>query len=202
MPGRGDRERGQAFTLEAVSAGVILLASVLFALQVTAVTPLTASTSSQHIENQQDATAEGVLAGAVENGSLVETLLYWNETGQVHWDSSFRGTYSVGGPPTDFGGTLNRTFLDRGIAFNLNVYYLQGDDRRRHRIVDFGVPSDNAVTAFRLVTLWDDDVLYARDGAPTDVTLSATDDYFVDRDTAPDSPVYAVVRVEVVVWRM
>jgi len=62
---------------------MLLLASVLFALQVTAVTPLTGSTSSQHIENQQASLAEGLLATQVENGSIVPTILLERECRNV-----------------------------------------------------------------------------------------------------------------------
>jgi len=202
MVGPAGGDRGQAFTLEGFAAGLVLLASLLFALQVTAVTPLTASTSSQHIENQLDATASGVLAGGAENETLRETLLYWNSSRPGHWGADYQGTYSLGGPPTAFGETLNRTFLERGIAFDLNVYYVSNGRRHRHQIVDFGEPSDNAVSATRTVALYDDSELLAADGTPTGTTLAATDDFYVGDDRSPDSGLYALVQVEVVAWRM
>jgi F0F1-type ATP synthase membrane subunit b/b' len=78
MSRRSVDERGQAFTLEAVVSAVLLLTAIAFALQVTIVTPLSASTSSQHIENQQAAVSDGLLAAEAENGTIKETLLYWN----------------------------------------------------------------------------------------------------------------------------
>lgn len=196
--------RGQAHTLEAVTGSLLLLGAVLFALQTTAVTPLTASTSSQHIENQQAAVAEGVLVSAQEQGALKPTLLYWNETGATHWNADYLGAYTRSGPPTALGETLNETFLERGIAFNLNVHYVQNDQQRSHRIVNFGEPSDNAVSATKTVTLYDDDVLLAADGTPTTTTLAETNQFYVDNDAAAaqTSGVYNVVVVEVVVWRM
>jgi len=198
----GRSDRGQAFTLEGFSAGLVILASLLFALQATAVTPLTASTSSQHIENQLDASASGILAGATENESVRGTLLYWNSSEPGHWYADYQGAYSLGGPPTDLGRTLNETFLERGIAFNLNAYYVVNGQRQRHQIVDFGTPSDNAVSAGRTVVLYDDDRLLAPDGTPTGETLVGTDSFYVGSDTEPDSGVYAVVELEVVAWRM
>ncbi|MFC7173351.1 hypothetical protein ACFQL0_08225 [Haloplanus litoreus] len=77
--------RAQAHTLEAITAGMIVLASVVFALQVTAVTPLSASTASQHIENQQEASAAGVLDAARESGALHAAVRHWDETnGSLH----------------------------------------------------------------------------------------------------------------------
>ena len=68
-------DRGQAYTLEAIIASVLLISSLVFALQVTVVTPLSASTSNQHIENQQRASAAGVLTAAQETGALKDAVL-------------------------------------------------------------------------------------------------------------------------------
>ncbi|MFB6219984.1 MAG: hypothetical protein ABEH90_00975 [Halolamina sp.] len=194
----GGNDRGQAHTLEAVAAAMLLLASVLFALQVTAVTPLTGSTSSQHIENQQAALAEGVLAAEAENGTVVPTLLYWNAS-----QSSFRNTsgfYRSAGPPTTFGAVLNKTLGDRNIAFDVSIYYARTNGEREKRpLVDLGEPSDHASTASRMFTLYDDDRIIAANGSELG-TLSETN-YFAP-DVAPNNRVYNVVEVEVVVWRM
>jgi hypothetical protein len=193
--------RGQAHTLEAFAAATILLASIVFALQVTAVTPLTASTSSQHIENQQEAVATGILAAAAENETLKPTLLYVNgSSGRFH-GNTFDGTYASGGPPTTLGHRLNETFLEQGIAFNLHAHF-QTSERtlRRQPIVQMGGPSDNAISARWLVTLYDDDVLYAADGTPTDETLADAENFYAS-DNHP-GPVYNIIEVEVVVWRM
>lgn len=195
---RTDR-RGQAYTLEAVAAGMLLLASVLFALQVTAVTPLTGSTSSQHIENQQASLAEGLLAVQGENGTIVPTVLYWNESA-----GSFHGApdeaYRNAGPPTAFGTALNRTLGDRNIAFDVSLYYVRPNGEREQRqLVNLGEPSDHASTASRVVTLYDDDRVRAADG--TDLGTLENTSYFAP-DVAPNSRVYNVVEVEVVVWRM
>lgn len=196
-------DRGQAFTLEGFAAALLLLASVIYALQVTAVTPLTASTSSQHIENQQAGVAGGMLNSAVENGTLKPALLYWNETSQTFHGTTDEGYYALGGPPnTIFGSTLNRTFRDRGIAVNVNVWYVTDGGRRRAvDMVSMGVPSDNAVAVRRSVTLYDDDPVYNADGQASDTTLNETSDFYAP-EASSKSPVYHVVVVEVVTWRM
>jgi hypothetical protein len=196
--------RGQAHTLEAFAASVLVLSSLAFALGVTTVTPLTASTSSQHIENQQGATAEGVLAAARDAGTLKPTLLYWNESAGTHHDPDYQGAYTGPGDPprTTLLATLDRAFLSRGVAANLNVYYLQNGNRRRHRVLRYGVPSDNAASATLTVTLLDRDRLYGPDGRRngTDGRLDAAS--FYAPDASPEAGVYNVVVVEVVVWRM
>ena len=193
--------RGQAHTLEAFAAATILLASIVFALQVTAVTPLTASTSSQHIENQQEAVATGVLAAAAENGTLTPTVLYVNNSSGNFHGNTFEGQYVSGGPPTQLGETLNETFLDRGIAFNLYVHHRTSDRTvRRKTVVRMGGPSDNAISARWRVTLYDDDVLYAVDNTPTTHTLENSTTFYAS-DVSPGT-LYNVLEVEVVEWRM
>ena len=187
---------------------MVLLASVVFALQVTAVTPLTASTSSQHIETQQRSVAAGALATAAENGTLRPTLLFVNNsTGQFHGVDR-TGRYAHGGPPTPFGEALNRTFLDRGIAFNLDVHFvLSNGERRSRRIVYTGAPSDNAVAVTRTVSLYDDDALYdpgPTGPVPTANELAVVDARANDSFYAPDAypgQLYNVVEVEVIVGR-
>ena len=193
-------DRAQAHTLEAIAASLILLSSLVFALQVTAVTPLTGSTSSQHIENQQAAVAEGVLAAAADDGTLAPTLLYWNESGDT-WHGATTDGYVRGPPPTAFGETLAETFLDRGIVFDLTLYYVDDTgDRQRAPIVDLGQPSDHAATASRTVTLADDDPLRDPDGSVSGTDLGNASYPVPDAD--PNQALYSVVEVELVVWRM
>lgn len=196
---RQDR-RGQAHTLEAVAAGMLLLASVLFALQVTAVTPLTGSTSSQHIENQQASLAEGLLATQAANGTIIPTLLYWNASEQGFHGTSGK-SYRNAGPPTAFGTALNQTLGDRNIAFDVSLYFVRNGEREQRTLVNLGEPSDHASTASRTVTLYDDDRILNADGTELDTLENTSESYFAP-DAAPDSRVYNVVEVEVVVWRM
>jgi hypothetical protein len=193
-------DRAQAHTLEAITAALILISSLVFALQVTAVTPLTGSTSSQHIENQQAAVAEGILAAAAENETLTPTLLYWNES-ESNWHNATSDGYVQGPPPTTFGETLEEMFLDRGIVFDLTLYYVDDDgERQSESIVDLGEPSDHASTASRMVTLADDDPLREPNESTSDTTLSNAS--YIVPDADPEQTLYSVVEVELVVWRM
>jgi len=200
--GHFDRdESGQAHTLEGVVAALILLSAVIFALEMTAVTPLSASTSSQHLENQQEATARGVLASAAETDALERAVLFWNTSAERFWNTSGLGYYASGPPPNELGRMLNRSFDSRGIAYNVFVVYQDDEgERDSRRLIYQGRPSDNAVSAARSVTLFDNDPLYDHESVATGTTVSATGDYFAP-DASPGS-VYNVVRVEVVVWRI
>lgn len=188
--------RGQAHTLEGIAAALVVVLAVTFTLQATAVTPMTASTASQHIETQHERAASGLLETARSNGTISPTLRYWNESGATFRNASDRGYYVGTTPDTAFGTMLQSTFGDRAIVFNVNVYYVTRDgDRRKRRVVYKGNPSSDAVAVSRYVTLYDDQRLTGDPDAPTLENAS----YFV-----PDAPgpLYGVVEVEVVVWRM
>jgi len=194
-------ERGQAHTLEGVVAALVMLSAVIFALEMTAVTPLSASTSSQHLENQQGATARGILGSAAETGALERAVLFWNTSAERFWNTSGLGYYASNPPPNDLGRMFNRSFDSRGIAYNVVVAYEDDDgERGSKRLVYQGQPSDNAVSAARTATLFDNDPVYDYEGVATGTNVSETDDYFIP--DASSGSVYNVVRVEVVVWRI
>lgn len=233
--------RGQAFTMEAVFAAILLLAAVLFALQTTAITPLTGSTTSQQVQNQQSAVAEGVLASAAEQGMLKEAALHYdieadNWHGLGPGESAYATTDSDHdrGPPEALrlANRLDRAYSD-GVATNVNMHYFtaptdrgQGDQHHKtETLVDMGTPSSNAVTATRTIVLYTDDVPLEADGDPyedatgSQITLEDVHDdasldfyaEYVAQDSAggiskspinEGSPVYNVVTVEVVVWRI
>jgi len=166
VPDPSGDDRGQGYTLEAVVAAVLLLGGLVFALQSTAVTPLSASTSSQHIENQHQATADGALELAAEDGSLREATLNWNSTnGSEQRFYGVLGNESFmqrpAGNETAFTRLLCRTYHSRGIVYNVYVSYRTSDAERLTRsFVYRGAPSDHAIRATRVVTLYDDDPLY------------------------------------------
>lgn len=201
----GTTERGQAFTLEAFVASLLLLTAVVVVLGSTSVTPLSAGGSGPQVGTQQAAIADGSLDAAAANGSLRPAVLFWNETaadgGEFH-NVSDEGDYPSGGPPNEFGRLLNRTFEDRDIAFMVNVRYVAENGSVMTRpMVNMGEPTDTGVRAVEWLTLYDDDRLYAANGTRTNVTIgNSTTEFY-----APDvrsGPVYNVVRVEVIAWRV
>lgn len=195
--------RGQAHTLEGIVGGLLLLSGLVFALQATAVTPLSASTSSQHIENQLGASAEGVLAVAADDGSLKNAILNWNETGERFYNlSEDDDHFTAGGPPNEFGRLLDQTFVDRGVAFNVYLIPLSesGEPSDPIELVYRGAPSDNAATASAIVTIYESDRLLDASGDPG-MTVDNSSTFYAP-DAAPNSTVYHIVRVRVVAWRM
>ncbi len=201
---------GQAYTLEAVVAGLLLLTSIWFALQMTAVTPLSASTSSQHVENQLKGSAEGILAAAAADGELKDAVLDWDEdAGQFNGAS--QEIYHTSTPPNNaFGDILARAFKSESIAYNVHVeYQLPSGKIRSQRMVYNGQPSDHAVSASRMVTLVDDDYLLEPDGRidwDHNITNASANFYvpdaFPDPNSSSDRGLYNHLRVKVIAWRI
>lgn len=196
--------RGQANTLEGIVAAGIVVASLVFALQVTAVTPLSASTASQHIENQQRAAVSGLLAVAEDEGELRRAVLYYNETSGRFHGSGEAGHYTSSENVTksELGEMLQARFGERGIAYNVNfIYYSANGNRRLTRFIYRGEPSDNAVSASRIVSLYEDDYLIHVNHT-TDNSTTVGEDFYIPKQTGGSAGLYSVVEVEVVVWRM
>lgn len=196
------RDRAQVYTLEAFVAALLVLASLVVALQITAVTPLSASTANEHVENQQGRLAAGLLDTGAVNGTLKPTLLYWNDTnGMAHGVQNGSVAPAVG-PPTAFGRLLDRTLSAERYAYNLKVSYLTTSGNHREEfLVRMGTPSETVASVSRTVTLYDDDRLYDASGDPTGPTLANATAFYAP-DAAPQGPMYNVVRMEVVLWRL
>lgn len=204
-------ERGQALSFEGIAAAIILLAAVGFALQVTAVTPLSPSTSSQHVENQIQSSGEGVLDSAYESGALQEAVLYWDPVNGTFHGASGDAPHYQGSPPGELvlSETLNRTFGDRSIAYNVFIHYHEPDGgMATQSLIEQGRPSDHAVSASRTLVLFEGDRLVEADGSDGNTlggpTAEAEAGFYAPdiNELDGDNNVYNVVHVEVVAWRI
>lgn len=194
-------DRGQAHTLEAFMAALIVVSGVLFALGATAVTPLSASTSNQHIQNQQLSVANDLLATTDANGSLRSAVVYWNSTRYRFYGTNETAYYTQGGPPNPFGKAINETFVAERVAVNVYVVYWEAGARRQRLMVYMGSPSDNAVSASRSVSLYNDTELTAP-GTDENVSAARANGTFYVPDAAPGNELFNVVEVRIVAWRM
>lgn len=193
-------DSAQAYTLEAVLAAVLLVASLAFALQATAVTPVSPGESSTDEAVQRASVAAGALDAAVANGSVKRAVLAWNDSRDGFAGATEEGYFVTGDPPTAFGEAMHRTLSTDSVAYNVDLVYLTPEGGyRTEPLVDQGSPSDGATRVARTVTLYDDDRLTRLDGQERNVTVSETEFFAPDAD--PDSDLYNVIRVEVTVWR-
>ena len=201
-----ETDRGQAHTVEAFIAALLLISGLLFAMQATAVTPLSASTSNQHIENQQRAVAHDLLSTAAEDGTLKESVLYWNASDEGSFqDSPEAGYYTSAGSQTEFLESLNHTLQERRIAYNVRVraHNTTGEPSvRTTPMVQMGQPSNNAVTASRTVTLYETDQLSVENGETLTNIEDDPDKAFYAPNTDDDSQLYNRLEVRITTWRM
>lgn len=195
--------RAQAHTLEAFVAALLLVTGLVFASQATAVTPLSESTSNQHIENQQRALADDLLSATAETGALREAVVHWNETTGFVGTPEDRTYYTQ--TPTNASHPLSSefgVFDGNHLAYNVDLLFEDDEGRTDSiRMVEMGSPSDNAVVATRSVVLYDATELSA---GPAEGTALADleEGAFYAEDVDPGSQVYTVVEVRIVVWRL
>jgi len=196
-------DRAQAHTLEAFAAAVLIVAGLTFALQATAVTPLSASTSNQHLENQQRAVANDLLETSAANGDLRDAVLRWDPENGSFTDGRSPTYFTGGGPPNQFGRALNESFGERRIAFNVRIRHGAGGESQT-TLVNMGSPSDNAVTATRTVVLTDDANLTAPGYEDTTLRMlsdGTADGEFYAADVGGGA-VYDRLEVRIVVWQL
>jgi len=212
MRGRDD-DRAQAFTLEGFIGSMLILTAVLFALQSIIITPTTSGTVDRDVRAQHETQADDILQQVHNNGSLKYLVLNFDggDSDYFHPKEDTRSDigYGAAPPPTEFGTMLNQTFNQRGKVYNVVVEYRcvgtndsncnAGTDNATvgtldRNMVYRGVPSDNAIVATQTVTVYDNDSLPQKD-----MSVKEWDEFPVS-DTAPDSPIYTVAEVRVVVW--
>jgi hypothetical protein len=202
MTGDGE-SRGQAFTLEGVIGAVVVLASVVLALQAVDIAPLTAGAAdgpSDRLETQVD----DVLATATDRDALRTTVTCVGPGGEPETDLA-----NPDDPLTQFGVLLNQTLAQNNNEFVVVLEYRNGDDHVRDRLYpsgDIRAPP-GAVSASRQVTLYDSDPVLREgtDGCvrdPDGTTLAEEDQLYIDRHPDVDgvTNVYNTVRVRVTAW--
>lgn len=213
-------DRAQLYTLEGIAAGLVIILGLFFALQATIATPGAAGSLNPHAEQQDRATVQGTL-NAMNDSTLRQAVLYWNESAETFHDAGSQGFYTIGtpsatdcdidetddpNPPTQFGHALCQQF---GQEYNYNVVVSYNDSGGlgQQRVVFQGQPGNGAVKRVASVVLTNDQRLYD-DGddinSPSGETLSDSTDTFYappsDGDAADDD-LYNVLYVEVTVWR-
>lgn len=203
-----DRKRGQIHTVEAVAAAILILTGVVFAQAITAVTPMTASTASQHAENQQGELAIGFTTITNSDETLKNTILYWDNTDERFHDSQGETIYyTINTPNSEFGDLAQSHFIDRGLGLHVTLEYYRDDGTGELEQVsvpymDFGTASNHAYTATTIVTLYDSDPLINEDGTENSVTLEDGSSTHFMNDADPDSEIYNIVEVNITIWRI
>ncbi|WP_435335691.1 DUF7288 family protein [Haloarchaeobius sp. TZWWS8] len=214
---RGD-ERGQAYTLEGFIGAMLVLTAILFALQSVVIMPTTSGKVSRDVQEQLRVEATDVLLIAAEEESLSCQVRAWDHVNETFANSTGdprigygpnppKNVTSCDGDGTKFGAMLNQTFTEQGREYNVIVSYRNETISTKTdslRMVYRGVPTESAVTATYTITLYDDQRVIDPNKCPSDPsncpTLENTSNDYPIPDAAPNSPVYNVVEIRVVVW--
>jgi hypothetical protein len=214
-------ERAQAYTLEGFIGAVLILAAVLFALNSVVIMPTTSGKVSRDVQEQIRTEATDVLTIGAEEDELSCHVRYWN--GSTNEDTfaeaiDSRIGYGPDQPPsvaacggtrfgdmlngTRFGDMLNQTFGEQGREYNIIVSYRNATDpttTHSERMVYRGVPTESSVTASYTVTLYDNQTLTGA-GCTCPELWETNASEFPIPDAAPNSPVYNVVEVRIIIW--
>ncbi|NHN65807.1 hypothetical protein G9463_21475 [Haloarcula sp. JP-Z28] len=187
--------RGQAYTLEGVLAAIVVVTATVYGLSAVDTGPF--QTGAQQRTAALETRASDTLSLAAETGALHNaTACYSVGTPTLNGNQT--------GSSTEFERMLNRTFDRQGEQYNL--YFSYSDSGVRQTVLasqesDENVaerPADAAV-ATETVTLTDNMPARIGDCSGTGPPLSAVGGYFAP-DAKPDSIVYNVVEVRLVVW--
>lgn len=212
-------ERAQLYTLEGITAGLIILLGLFFALQAATATPGAAGSLNPHAEEQSRSTVQETLNGMSEE-TLREAVLYWDESEEAFHctpsDSKYYPGFTETGcsgpesgtPPVSFGSTLEQQLGD-SLNYNVVLRYHDGSgtgEFDRRLLMHQGQPGSSAVRASTSVVLENDDELVHEDGTSTGTKIGQDPSPLsipargTDSDEYEDEDPYNVVYVEVVVW--
>ncbi|WIV67779.1 DUF7288 family protein [Natrialbaceae archaeon AArc-T1-2] len=216
-------DRGQAYTLEGLIGGMVVLMAVLLSLQAVVITPTTGGTIDRTIQAQQQQEVQDSLlvashADEAENLTLSETIRYWenaSDDSAIAFENESdlpQGVYDPEGFENEsvLGEVLGERFAEGdGRNYNVELVYQNESERvpadERIHLVYQGQPDTNAFTASTVVTLYEDQHLTGNN--ETAMTLADVDEKYENGDYEEipvpndgDGDVYNVVEVRVVVW--
>ncbi|PSP84065.1 hypothetical protein BRC96_06055 [Halobacteriales archaeon QS_6_64_34] len=189
--------RGQAYTLEGVLAAILVVTATVYGLEVIDTRAWEDETQG---ETQQLAyQASDVLSIASESGALRDAVLCYREGRPI--DGNRERTL------TEFERMLNHTFDSQAQQYNLYFSYWNTSDQRETRLVSEGSegsndgPPTSTADASTTVTITDDTRRRIGDEcSPIPLTVKDDQEFYISEDVAPDSPLYNIVEVRLVVW--
>lgn len=200
------RSRGQAFTVEAILASLVIIGTLVIISQTAAVAPLQSEAQSQTAQEETTTLSSDLLETSAELETLHEAILQWDPN-QRTFDGAKEGRDHYQTPPTDvrFGEAITEVFTSRGYLVNIDLVWTTPHGTETQRYLHMGTPDENAVTMSHTVTLMTDDtVSYTREGTSRsttlqDVTESESAEFFAQPSSRGRST-YQSVNVRMTVW--
>jgi hypothetical protein len=204
-------DRSQAFTLEGLTASIVVLTAVLFAIQSLVVTPTTGGGTDPGVRSELQRQATDVLRLTAHNDTfdLSDTIRYWDRTEQTFVGAvNPRIGYGNRRPPKQFGFLLHNTFTARDRIYNVELQYRRknlSNGTASYPMVRRGTPSYSAVSASYVVTLYDNMTLVGPEHRNVelweyDTNATDNDDGYYPVPNAVPGPIYNVVEVRITVW--
>ncbi|MCZ7360119.1 MAG: hypothetical protein O8C55_08595 [Candidatus Methanoperedens sp.] len=190
-------EKGQLHTLEGVASATILLMVMIYAIDATSMTPLTASTSSLRVESELQTLGQDIFnvldySEANYTSKLKYDIINWNGTEYIYDGSKYvevGNATSQNNLNNNLTNILSSTLVKQGIAHKVELTYLINSDNKTvpytGSIIYAGAPSNNAVIVSRKIVLQDTDNVAA--------TIP---------DIDPSSNLFNIVDIRLVMWRM
>ena len=222
-------DRAAAFVFEAFVVLLIFAAGVTLTMTLTGVSPLALAEppdETQAVHPTEE--IEAAVSTSIDDGSLKETVLAWDDTNEVFVDGS--GTPATGPdgqfisyPETAFATRIESIAERNGVQANIYAipqYGEDGDDPTTTReradrvtIVQRGSPDETAQVVETTIPIFEQDQLrspensHSRTVGAVDATQSGDGVSAGDADTYPipegeptGDRVYNVVTVQVVIW--
>jgi hypothetical protein len=201
-----DSDRGQAFTLEAVIGGMLVLTAVLFAVQSAVITPSSTGGIDTDTRDQLADESRDVMLVTAEDSpkNLSYWVRYWNNSSiERTFSGGVRAEIGYGNQPIPgaFGERLRDTLRDNGYHYNVVMVYREKSGGQEKMVMAYrGTPSSEAVTTEYPVTLYDSDTLTGEQSGNVTLAEAGGGKYYPVPDIAPNSPIYNVVEVRITVW--
>ena len=190
--------RGQAYTLEGVLAAILVVTATVYGLG--AIDTRAWEDETQSETEQLAYQASDVLSIASESGALRDVVLCYREGRPI--DGNRERTLA------EFERMLNHTFDSQAQQYNLYFSYWNTSDQRETRLVSEESqgsndrPPTSAVDASATVTITDNTSRRIGDECSS-IPLTVKEDqnsFYISEDVSPDSPLYNIVEVRLVVW--
>jgi len=193
-------EKAQLHTLEGVAAATLILLVIIYAIDATSMTPLTSSTSNAHVQSELVALGQDILntldyEEPGYNSKLKNDILNWDGN-QYIWNGY---DYILDGGTnylnnSNLSSILKKTLISQGIAHKVEIVYLINSSNNiitsaPDKMIDAGIPSNNAVIVSRKIVLQD-----------TDCTGGGCNSgKYLDID--PSTNLYNIVDIKLILWR-
>lgn len=189
-------EKAQLHTLEGVTASVIILLVIIYAIDATSLTPLTSSTANVHVEAELHALGQDILnsldyAEPGYNSKLKDDIATWNGSEYVWNGTDYKEKGNATGQnnlTNNLTEVLSDTLVRRGITHDVELTFLADNGTSYSlKMIYNGDPSNNAVIVSRKIVLHDGDI--KSEGNPI-------------MDIDPSTNLYNIVDVKLILWRM